>query len=816
MGSPDLLAAALDYSAKGVAVFPCHPETKRPLIARGFKDASADPATIRAWWERWPTAMIGAPTGSSLGAWVLDVDDADAFEAARERLGLKLPETRRCITGKGFHLHFRFDPDCPVRNAQCRGDKDTGAKVWPFKQLPGAEVRGEGGYVILPPSIHPSGRRYEWSPDGQPVDAPAALLRFVLKADEDSVPAIVRETPRIVSGDTAYGLRALDDECGNIASAPNGSQEKTLNDAALKIGALVAGGSITRATAKRSLIAAGLAMPSYNHRDPWTPAAIEAKVERGLTDGEARPRYPQERAIRRSPPDDVSFDPETGEVLEMAPRKLPAAFDVAPVDLWACYEAPSLPLGVLPAVIERFAVQHGEVMGVAPVGLAMAALTVCAAAISDEIALQVKAHDRNWRESARLWTGMIGPPSTKKSPIMREAMRPLVRIDRNLMAAFMLEKEKYDALPPKEQKTTRRPRTRRHVVSDATIESLQEVLRNSPGGVISEQDELSGWFGAMDKYTPGKGAAADRAFWLKAYNGGPASVDRIARGSTHIPNLSISLLGGVQPDVIRKLANETIDDGLVQRLIPVILPPAQVGKDAPTGEAVTNYERLIERLVLLGPPRRSGIPNLDEGRPDPLTFSPEARQVRERMEREHAELIGALEEVSPKLASHFGKHDGLFARLCVIWHCIENCEQGPVPPGEISHLVAERVARFMAEYLRPSAIAFYAGMLGLSDGHETLRGLASYIVAERLDEVNARVVQRSTRTLRSFTADEARHLCERLEAFGWLDPIDPPARSNTPRWRVNPAVHELYAEKGRQDAERRKAAREALRYALAA
>lgn len=80
---------------------------------------------------------------------------------------------------------------------------------------------------------------------------------------------------------------------------------------------------------------------------------------------------------------------------------------IDPVDLWRRYSAPELPSGLLPPVIECFARTHGETMGVDPAGLAMAALAVCAAAITDDIKVQVKRHD-NWRESARLWVGLVG------------------------------------------------------------------------------------------------------------------------------------------------------------------------------------------------------------------------------------------------------------------------------------------------------------------------------------------------------------------------------------------------------------------------
>jgi len=85
-----------------------------------------------------------------------------------------------------------------------------------------------------------------------------------------------------------------------------------------------------------------------------------------------------------------------------------------------------------------------------------------------------------------------------------------------------------------------------------------------------------------------------------------------------------------------------------------------------------------------------------------------------------------------------------------------------------------------------------------------------------LSEVKARDAQRSTQSFRHLTADDFRRLCEKLEAFSWLERKDPGPNSATPRWIVNPAVHVLFADRGKVEAERRKNAREALRQALAA
>ena len=470
-----------------------------------------------------------------------------------------------------------------------------------------------------------------------------------------------------------------------------------------------------------------------------------------------------------------------------------------PVDLWSRYEEPELPTECLPLGIEMFARRQAAIMGADPAGMAMAALAVCGAAIPDCIELQVKRNDPTWREHARLWVALVGPPSRKKTPVFKAAIAPLRSIDNQLMRSYLQQCEEYEALDKDEKKSTPKPKQRRLIMSDSTTEAAQELLMDSPDGVLSEQDELSGWFGSMDRYNTKGGG--DRAFWLKAFNGGTYNLNRIGRGAKQIPNLSVSLLGGIQPEPMRKFASESVDDGLLQRMLTVVLKPSTVGQDLAQDKAAVDYDHLIADLY--------GLRNHGQRL---LHFSDGARAIRDRLECEHLELSMALESVSPKLSAHYGKYDGIFARLCLIFHCIDSAYRAL--PEQISEDTAERVANFMAEFIRPSAIAFYAGVLGMSAGHEDLISLASIIVAKGMGEVGARDIQSAGQTLRHITADQFRLIAEKMEAFGWLERGEPKPRSNTPRWVVNPRVHSMFEDRAASEMRRRAAAKDALRRSL--
>ena len=120
--------------------------------------------------------------------------------------------------------------------------------------------------------------------------------------------------------------------------------------------------------------------------------------------------------IAKHPPEDSSpaDDPST-KTKKKINEQIPAEPTTAPVNLWSTFEPPHLPHGLLPSVIEDFAFEQGTAMGADPAGLAVAALAVCAAAVPDSVQLRVKRYG-GWYEATRLWVGLVGDPSTKKTP----------------------------------------------------------------------------------------------------------------------------------------------------------------------------------------------------------------------------------------------------------------------------------------------------------------------------------------------------------------------------------------------------------------
>jgi hypothetical protein len=206
-----ILEAALRIAEHGRPVFPCHPVCKTPLTAHGFKCASLDPETIRQRWRRWPTALIGMPTGAASDIVVTDLDmkhgkdGIGAFE--RIRAGRSLPPHPLVGTvSGGRHLYFAA---VPGRRVGCSIDRIAR----------GIDVRGDGGYVIVPPS--PGYTVLQRAPLHPP---PLWLLDLM---DPPPPPRPERQRP-VVTDDLDEAAERLLRLVGFVASAPEGERNSRL------------------------------------------------------------------------------------------------------------------------------------------------------------------------------------------------------------------------------------------------------------------------------------------------------------------------------------------------------------------------------------------------------------------------------------------------------------------------------------------------------------------------------------------------------------------------------------------------------------
>lgn len=284
--------AAATYTSLGWPVLPCHgivegrctcgdggctSPGKHPLLRHGLHDASAKASDTALWWRRWPAANVGLRTGPRPDGGelvVIDIDPIhggdDSFRDLVRALG-PLPQTLAVETGSGGrHLYFAH-PSAPIANSSGR----LGS---------GIDVRGHGGYVIAPPSLHQSGRRYRWVP-APIMPLPTPLERLL----QQNAPAVTREPPLAPDrACTAWAKAALEQEVRQVRGAAEGGRNHTLNRAAFALGQLVAGGHLDENVVRSQLTAAAAAAGLGEHE-------TTATIGSGLRAGGRFPRHPAAR-----------------------------------------------------------------------------------------------------------------------------------------------------------------------------------------------------------------------------------------------------------------------------------------------------------------------------------------------------------------------------------------------------------------------------------------------------------------------------------------------------------------------------------------
>lgn len=221
--------------------------------------------------------------------------------------------------------------------------------------------------------------------------------------------------------------------------------------------------------------------------------------------------------------------------------------------------------------------------------VALGLLTAAAAVIGNSRSIGV-ARGHEWREPAILWSVLVGPPSAGKTPALQPVFSRVEALEAEMAAGFpdaqrrhaadletaKLNREAWETdarrcvkdgfpapdLPADavEPDSPIRPRLR---ITDATVEAVAEIAAGNPRGLLLVRDELSGWWRGFNRY----GGDGERAFWLEAWGGRSYVLDRKKNGRPIlIPRLSISVLGGVQPDVLSEmLASER--DGFAARFL---------------------------------------------------------------------------------------------------------------------------------------------------------------------------------------------------------------------------------------------------------
>jgi putative DNA primase/helicase len=410
------------------------------------------------------------------------------------------------------------------------------------------------------------------------------------------------------------------------------------------------------------------------------------------------------------------------------PEPLPIGSELPPV---AAFD-----LALLPEALRDFVEDLAERMQV-PLDYPAACLMVSlAGAVNRRAVMQPKRSDSSWQVVPNLWGGIVAPPGFLKSPVLHAISKPLYaqealwRVEHeSQLVEYEMCKEDLDlrlaawkeqiksaykkgpqlvragevAPPPpiRPDVSMHPPILRRLLTCDSTFEKLHELMKDNPAGLLVVRDELTGWWAELDR----EGRQGERGFFLSAWNGDtPYSLDRIGRGSIHVPACCVSMIGGITPGRLRSYLVDALqdgpsNDGLIQRFQVLVWPDPPrnwryVDRQPEKHEAV---ERIFERVLSWD-----------------VEFAPRFR-FEDAAQEFFIDWLRSLEQKirnddsHPAIISHLGKYRKLMPALGLLLSTADQiATQGALhDPALVFREHAQQAARW-CDYLESHARRIYA------------------------------------------------------------------------------------------------------------
>jgi hypothetical protein len=773
------LDVALHYASLGIPVFPLHFMTpggscscggpvvnpkckpgKHPfgsLVPHGLKDATNDKTIIRKWIAGNPY-NIGICTGEVSGFFVLDRDDKDGGDVALAELenqNTTLPKTLTQTTGNGKHYLFRMPATQRIKSSS----KIIGA---------GLDIRGTGGYIVAPPSVHENGRTYAWDDCQTPTrESIADAPTWLLKAIEITGTKPIAITPFPTPNPSATNLM------GGFYWPNKISDGEGREDFILRAAGHLHHKGETQANIERTLL-------DYNTLHISPPLSDDIVLDRAR-------RYPS--TSQAGAANDVDWD---------EPQELRAS--LPPV--------PKFDNRMLPKVFHNWVYDIGDQMQCPIEFLAVGVMVAAGSVVGNRMGVQPKRHDTGWVEVPNIWGAVVGRPGVMKSPALAKVLAPLKKLERDAQAAhktaqaqFEIDKMQFTAakkliedavkkgatvLPSQMPIEPIQPEPKRYLLGDSTYQKLGAVLSGNPHGVLVFQDELSGLLMRLET----SGQESSRGFYLEAWDGKQSYVfDRIERGTVQIPKLCFSLLGGLQPSKLREYLRSAVyggkgDDGLSQRLQMLVYPDitntwTRVDR-LPDHVAADAAEAVFDRLANLDPVALGARMPLGDGIPV-LCFDDNAQAL---FNTWWTKLEGNLRtgDNHPSLESHLSKYRKLVPAIALLDHLIS---------GRHGDITIKSVGRAIIwqEFLLEHAKRAYAAVTSAT--MDSAQALSKHIQGGALkDGFTIREVYRHNWSLLC-SVKEATEAAEVLVDMGWLRAVQDPRQGNSDgraaiRYYVNP------------------------------
>ena len=460
-----------------------------------------------------------------------------------------------------------------------------------------------------------------------------------------------------------------------------------------------------------------------------------------------------------------------------------AAENNKPFDFGSLPDVYAFPLEVLPEELSALVRAGSSAQTCPPDFIAVPMIAVLGAAIGTSCVVEIKPH---WRERPCLYVAVVGEPGSIKSPALSLAVKPIYSIQHEYSQEHDEATQKYDldmeeyeeAIKSYKQFGRERPRKpirpkMKHAFStNATIESMFDMLHSNPRGILMKNDELSSWVLGMNQYRAGKGD--DQQKYMSFWSGDQEKIDRKTQDPIYIENPFVCITGNIPPDVLPKLTNEQgHEDGFIHRILfsyPDVVRIRWTSSEIDP-YLLANYDSLVRALYAIPWRNVDGNPYS----PNVIRLSADAEKLFKDWFNDHEE-----EKEQPLfpicLRGPWGKFRGYCARLTLILHLART--GGELDPDGISRDDMLN-GIILTEYFKKHCRRVYA-KLQITDKDMQVQRVAEWartrtngILTPR-DLAAAHIVTKTSDAIEVF---------QTLQKYG-LGSIEPGKRKNTLQFRV--------------------------------
>ena len=614
------------------------------------------------------------------------------------------------------------------------------------------DIRANGGYVVAPPSIHENGHQYTWEnfiPNQGFPEAPSWLISLITNAEKQPLP---------VSG-------VLEE----ISNAPQGQRNDTLYKRSLSLIARAMRENLNIADIKENIINAGMLS--------------------GLSKEEATKTF--DNALKfveenYNTPADSEPDMDILKTKDLLP-------------------APILNTKIFKG-LENWVIQTAENTN-APVDYVAFSLLAGAAGI---IGLsRIISTQTDWVQHCAIWLGIVGDPSSGKSPAIKPIRDILNTIEkerkpyylkayRHWEGAYVIAEQKEKEWHRKIKKNPKdnlsrpddavlpeQPSPYHLLYGDTTQESIAEELGRNVKGALVLRDELSGWIESMNRYSSGH---SEKSFWLETFSGGKFIINRVKFGTDRheIEDLMASVFGTIQPKKLIQTVFKDSGDGFLARFLwvyPAPIPPAIPSKK-PSETVVYGTFKKLDALM---DPYKGDVGKQRKC----LYLNNSAQSYFEQWLLPHMEKT---REEESKLNEFLGKGQGYVLRLALLLELLWWASSKYPEPTEISLEAIQAAIELYDTYLTPMCERVYNMYYSPTKNIEA-RALARWIIENKPQSFILRDVYNNGNIANLRRKEQAEKAANKLIALGWLHSDSSRAGTTAGRKRttyyVNPEVYEL-------------------------